>query len=371
MAPRPLRVALLIDLAPRKLGSLEGWLVGVAREARARGHSVTVFSHGPAHPAFLAALAAAGGGWEPLDRVVRRPLAGVTGLRRYDVIQLNLLGARSKAALVAYASWPARVLFVERTSASGTGPVSGAARIKRWVLNRTTVPRITGLAGVSDYARLRTARRLGLDQRRTITIYNGVDLDRFVWAPRQPDAGPPTVLVVAHLIREKGVDVLLRGFARLDHPSARLLVVGDGPLLPELRALADDLGIGRRTEFLGLRDDVQACLQRADVFVHPAVWAEAFGWTIAEAMATGCPVIASGTGGIPELIGDGDAGLLVTPGDPEELAAALGRLLSSPELRQKLAGAARLRVEQRFNLTRCAAEHVDWCERASARPAAE
>jgi glycosyltransferase involved in cell wall biosynthesis len=218
---------------------------------------------------------------------------------------------------------------------------------------------------VSDYARTRTARQLGIDESRTVTIYNGVDLDRFVPAPHRSAGGPPTILVVAHLIREKGVDVLLRAVARLDHRSARLLVVGDGPELPQLRALATTLGIEDRTEFAGLRDDVPSCLQKADIFVHPAIWAEAFGWTIAEAMASRCAVIASRTGGIPELIVDGETGMLVEPGDPEAIGSALTRLLESPELRARLGEGARRRVEERFSLKGCAARHVDWCERVA------
>ena len=363
---RRLRLAVLVNLVPRKLGSLEGWLVGVAREARARHHTLDVFTNGPAHPTFLAALAGAGGSWQALEPVLRRPVPGVRRLRRYDVIELNLFGARSAAALLAYAAWPARVLFVERTSASITAPPSLLGRAKLWLLNQVTVPRLTGLAGVSDYARDRTARWLGLDPSRRLTIYNGVDTERFHWAPHDRDpASPPTILVVAHLIPEKGIDILLRGFARLEDPTARLVIVGDGPQQAELRGLAQQLGIDTRTEFVGLRDDVQSCLHAADVFVHPAIWAEAFGWTIAEAMASGCPVVASRTGGIPELIEDGESGLLVEPRDPEGIAAALNRLLASPELRQRLAAAARRRVEERFSLSRCAVQHVDWCERAA------
>jgi len=362
---RRLRLAVLVNLVPRKLGSLEGWLVGFAREARARHHSLDVFTNGPPHPTFLAALADAGGTWQALEPVVDRPVAGAQRLRRYDVIELNLFGARSRAALISYAAWPARVLFVERTSASTSASPSLAGRTKLWLLNRVTVPRLAGLAGVSDYARDRTARWLGLEQGRRLTIYNGVDTERFHWAPRdRHTTSPPTVLVVAHLIPEKGVDVLLRGFARLEDPTARLVIVGDGPQQNELRRLAAELGVEARTEFAGLRDDVQSCLHTADVFVHPAVWAEAFGWTIAEAMASGCPVVASRTGGIPELIEDGRSGLLVEPRDPEAIAAALNRLLASPELRHQLATTARRRVEERFSLTRCAAQHVDWCERA-------
>jgi glycosyltransferase involved in cell wall biosynthesis len=367
-AARPLRIAVLLDLRPRKLGSLEGWLVGLAREARARSHKVHVFTRGPAHAGFLTALADAGGAWDSVNALIHRPVTGTLRLRRFDLVQLNLFGARSRAALVSYAAWPAQVLFVERTSAYSSVSPSIIGRLKRWTLNRLTVPRLAGLAGVSDYARGRTAGLLDIDPERTLTIYNGVDLDRFGFSPRQPLQGRPlTVLVVAHLIPEKGVDVLLRAFARLASRETRLVVVGDGPQLEDLRGLAAQLDVADRVDFAGLRDDVQVCLRSADVFVHPAVWAEAFGWTIAEAMASGCPVIASRAGGIPEIVEHERSGLLVAAGDVDALAGALNRLLDSTELRQRLAAGARRRVEERFSLRTCAALHLDWCERTARR----
>ena len=101
--------------------------------------------------------------------------------------------------------------------------------------------------------------------------------------------------------------------------------------------------------------------------MHPAVWEEAFGLTIAEAMAAGRAVVASRTGGIPELVEDGVSGLLVPPGDPEGLARALDLLANRPALRRQLGSNARARAQQRFSLEQCAREHVRWCEGAVAR----
>ncbi|MGH7628387.1 MAG: glycosyltransferase family 4 protein [Gemmatimonadales bacterium] len=182
---RRLHVALVLDLAPRKLGSLERWLVGVVREARARGHRVDVFAREPRHPGVREALASLGAGWEPVDRLERNPIGAVARLRQYDVIQYHLFSARSRAVLCGYAAWPARIILVERTSDWGRGwTVFG--RLKLRALNLVTTPRIAGLIGVSAYTRDRTARLLGLPPERAATIYNGVDLDLFSFRSRRP-----------------------------------------------------------------------------------------------------------------------------------------------------------------------------------------
>jgi glycosyltransferase involved in cell wall biosynthesis len=342
-------------------------VLGVVREAHGRGHRVDVFASPPWHPDVSAALDALGAGWGDLERLVRNPVAAVMRLRRYQVLEYHLFGARSWATLLGYAAWPARVILVERTSDWGDRP-SLLGRLKLRALNLVTTPRIAGLIGVSSYARDRTARRLALPPERTATIYNGVDLDLFSFRSRSPAReGPLAVLAVAHLIPEKGIEHLLRAMATLPDESARLLVVGDGPEESRLRRLASELGIAARTQFCGLRDDVASLLQEADVFVHPATWSEAFGWTIAEAMASGCAVIATQVGGIPELLEHGRSGILVPPADAGALARALALLASDPSLRLELGRNARCRAEERFGLAHSARLHVDCFERVARR----
>ncbi len=365
-APR-LHVALVLDLAPRKLGSLERWVVGVVREACARGHRVDVFGREPLHPDVREALTSLGAEWGRVDRLERNPVAAVARLRRYHVIQYHLFGARSRAVLLGYAALPARIILVERTSDRGGGR-SVFGRLKLRALNLVTTPRIAGLIGVSAYARDRTARLLGLPPERTATIYNGVDLDIFSFRSRSSARERPiTVLAVAHLIPEKGIEHLLRALAAVPPTLAGLVLVGDGPEEARLRRLGNELGIAGRTWFCGLRDDVASLLREADVFVHAATWAEAFGWTIAEAMASGCAVIATNVGAIPELIEHGRSGFLVPPADPAALAHAMTLLASDDALRLELGRNARSRAEERFGLAQSARLHVDWFEQVARR----
>ncbi len=370
---RPMRIAVLMNLAPRKLGSFEAWIAAICEEATRRGHAIDVFGRAPVHPQFAEALARAGAGWSTLEALDQSTWRGVRRLSSYDVLHLNMFAPRSRMALLAYAAMPARVLFVDHTS----GPAASTAsrpRSERWMsgvrrlVDRLTVLRITAIAGVSDYVRERDRARFGLQGERVCTLYNGVDVERFAPVLEPPTTQPFTIAVVAYLIADKGVDHLIRALARMRMPGARLRVVGDGPEAPRLLALTRELGLERRVEWVGLSDDVPAQLRSAHVFVHPAVWAEAFGLTIVEAMAMGKPVVASQVGGIPELIEHGVSGLLTPPGHAEALAHALDALALSPSLRRALGEQARRRVVERFPLHRCVQAHVGWCEAWGRRP---
>jgi glycosyltransferase involved in cell wall biosynthesis len=150
--------------------------------------------------------------------------------------------------------------------------------------------------------------------------------------------GTPVVGILSRLYPIKGHKVLVAAFAQVlrDCPTARLLIVGDGPERTNLEAQARALGIERNVIFAGFQDDIAAHLRLCWVSVVPSIHPEPFGLVAVEALASRVPVIASRSGGLPEIITDGVAGLLVPPGDSAALAAALSRVLLNPDLRQKL-----------------------------------
>ena len=161
------------------------------------------------------------------------------------------------------------------------------------------------------------------------------------------------------------MDVLIRAFAQPALAGERLIVCGDGGERcgdggerARLEALAAAEGIADRVEFLGLRDDVHQLVAEAALFVHPAVWGEAFGLTIAEAMAAGRPVVGCKVGAVPELIENEVTGLVVPSADPVAMAGAIARLLREPALRDAMSSAARQRVEQHFSLKAWVDTHV-------------
>jgi glycosyltransferase involved in cell wall biosynthesis len=208
-----------------------------------------------------------------------------------------------------------------------------------------------------------TASTLGPRAADVVVVHPGVDVDRFSPGPVDPEVraalggadGRPLVGIVGRVDPEKGVDVLARALARATGAAreAGLAVVGDVAVGAAssgaaVRADAERL-LGDRVRFVGRRDDVPAVHRALDVLVNASV-AEPFGRSVLEAMASGTPVVATRSGGIPEFVEDGVTGVLVPPGDDGALADALDRVLGDEALRYRLAEAARASAVARLAL---------------------
>lgn len=193
-------------------------------------------------------------------------------------------------------------------------------------------------------------------------IFNGVDLERF--RPAAPDPslrgtlgippGGPVVTYVGRLEHGKGPDVFLEAAGRVhaDDRGIWFLVAGDGPMRPALEARARAAGLP--VVFAGRRRDLLPILHLTSVLVVPSRQ-EAFGRVLIEAMAADVPVVATRVGGIPEVVTDGQTGLLVPPGDPAALSAALLATLRQAETTRARVRAAAAAVRARFSL----AEHAE------------
>ena len=174
------------------------------------------------------------------------------------------------------------------------------------------------------------------------------------------DADEIVFLCVARFAPQKAHDVLLRAFAkaREGRNDLRLLLVGDDPFgegRQRAEAVAAELRLGRAVRFLGIRRDVPALLGLSDVFVMSSLW-EGLGLVFLEAMAAGLPVLATRVSAVPEVVVDGETGVLVAPGDPGELAAGFLGLAGDPDQRARMGLAGRRRVGERFGLDRMVAE---------------
>lgn len=204
-----------------------------------------------------------------------------------------------------------------------------------------------------------------LDPARVEIIPNGVDTEHFRRrnGPALPGLvgladGEAVVGAAGRLTRVKGFDCLLRAAHRLHQGGLRmrLLIAGEGPERANLEDLASQLGIGARTHFLGLCENMGEFYSTLDIFVLSSL-REGSPNVLLEAMACGCAVVATNVGGVPEIIEDRASGLLVPPGDEERLAIALSRLVTGSERRQRLSAQARGRIESRFSLERTVAAY--------------
>ncbi len=163
----------------------------------------------------------------------------------------------------------------------------------------------------------------------------------------------PLIGNIGHLADHKGQRYLVEAVPLVlrDFPRAKFVIVGHGELEVELKARADALGLGGHLFFAGFRRDMAAILDALDVFVLPS-HLEGLGTVVLEALAARKPVVATRTGGVPDIIEDGREGLLVPSRDPKALASALSRLLSDSELARTLAEEGHRKVEQNFSVDR-------------------
>jgi glycosyltransferase involved in cell wall biosynthesis len=187
----------------------------------------------------------------------------------------------------------------------------------------------------------------------------GIDVERFAFRPPPPLGGAPRILVVARVSPEKGHLVLLQALnvLRAESVTARVQIVGSGDFLPAVRAESQRLGVDDLVDFLGELpvDEVQRRLGDADVFCLPS-FAEGLPVSIMEAMAIGVPVVTTFISGIPELAVHEHTALVVPAGNVEALTDALREVLTKPELRTRLASAARQAVETNHSLAANVAE---------------
>lgn len=202
----------------------------------------------------------------------------------------------------------------------------------RWTLE-TTLPQ--------DYPRERAE-----------VIYNGVDTQRFRRANSnlKDRMGCEFLSVtVCRLLPQKGVKYLVDAVKEIEE-DYKAVIIGRGPCLGELKSLVKKLGIEKKVDFITdylTDEDLVKYYSASDFSILPSLW-EPFGITLIEAMACGCPVIATNVGGIPEVV-TSDCGILVSPRNPNELALAIDKLIGDKNLRRKMGRNARKRVEKHFD----------------------
>lgn len=254
----------------------------------------------------------------------------------YDVVHAHIHASEVAAAL-ALARTGVPLVLTEHTEGPWRGPV---ARLTA----RLALHRADAVIAVSTAVERRLVQEYAVPPDRVrllLPVGRGVPPRR--GARRPPDLPEaPLVGFVGRLQPEKGVDVLVRAFATLldEHPSAHLVVVGNGPERAALEELSGRLGIAPSVTYLGSRPDAVALLPWFDVVAVPSR-TDGAPLVAHEAMLAGVPVVGSAVGGIVDRLWGGQAGVLVPPGDPQALAVALAGLLADPEARRRQAAAGR------------------------------
>lgn len=225
-------------------------------------------------------------------------------------------------------------------------------------LNRTINGQVDHAIAISESLKRFTVEKEGVNQTKITRIYYGLNPDSLL--QDKPDysvrrefsigVSDPLVGVIGRLTVQKGHRYLLEAFSKVVSavPSAHLLVVGDGPLRRGSEDLAERLGMASRVIFTGWRDDVQRILRALDVVVMPSLW-EGFGLVLLEAMAAAKPIVASRVGAIPEIVIDGETGLLVPPKDVKALAQGIVTLIHNPEMAYEFGERGRDRLARKFS----------------------
>ena len=228
----------------------------------------------------------------------------------------------------------------------------------------------------TDYSRDLLCQRCPNSAAKIHRVYNGIDLDRFP-APSSTAANrTPRIVSVGRLVAFKGFDDLINACAELARRQIDFVcdIIGDGPLRETLQVKIEQLDLSTRVNLLGSlsQDAILEKLQAADIFALASTTdaqgaTDVFPTVILEAMASMRPVVSTRLAGIPELVRDGQTGLLAAPGDSAGLAQALEQLLRGPELRSRFGAAGRARIEQHFRIEDTVAPLLEMLQQSCSR----
>lgn len=277
---------------------------------------------------------------------------------KFDIVHCN----SSKAGIVGRIA--ARLADVPAVVFTAHGfvfnePMSRARQLVYLWLERLGGLLSDAIVAVSEADRDSAVREGVAPGKRIAVIHNGIDDEATGRTPgcsirEELDlgAGVPLAVNIANLYRTKGQRYLLHAFSQVikRHPDAHCAIVGDGSLRPEFESEIRTLGLQASVHLMAARDEAgEYLLDESQVFVLASI-KEGCPFALLEAMKAACPIVATRVGGIPELITDGETGLLVPAADPAAMARAICELLEKPQWSRQLGLAARDRVRSRFGL---------------------
>jgi glycosyltransferase involved in cell wall biosynthesis len=286
-----------------------------------------------------------------------RALRQLLKAKRFSLVHAHLPPAElyTRCALLGLADAPPFIISKHNDCPFHRFP--GETLVERWVASRASA-----VIAISHAVHQYMSGR-GIAPERLVTIPYGIDISPFeavcdedIAACRQEWGiadGQLVIGFVGRLVEQKAIDILIRGFAefvRRTKVDAKLVILGKGALHDELHRCAEQEGMADRIVWVRFRADIPLVMKAFDVFALTSNF-EGFGLVLVEAMAAGRPVMATRVSAIPEVVGHGEAGILVPPRSPEAVADALTRL-TDPVLRERLGSAGARRVFEHFTLER-------------------
>ena len=314
---------------------------------RARGHDVRLAA--PAEAQIFSAAAR----WDVPVHAVALDRRGLGSLLSFAKLVRNFkpdvicTHSSSDSWIAAFATrWPGTRAAIVRTRHLSTPVRAGA--LNRWLYGRVPARVVT----TGEAIRMLLIQKLSLDPDKVVSIPTGANIERFRPGDRMAaraklglDGKGPMIGIVATLRSWKGHRFLISALSDPRLANARLVIVGDGPQDTVLREQAAPLG--ERVVFAGRQNDVAPWLQAFDFFALPSTGNEGVPQALIQAMATSLPVVTTPVGAIPELVKDGETGLLVPPEDAAALATGLAKLLQDADLAARLGAAGREYVVER------------------------
>jgi glycosyltransferase involved in cell wall biosynthesis len=368
------RLIYVLGLAPQKIGGIEKFLRYFVMALDAAGWDSILCFDGPIASEFRS--------------YISFPYVTIESLNNQGGLGLNCAGElwkllrkhRPQAFVYAFNGvircfpWLARLagckqIFFNDHSSRPQGQVAVPLGLSKRIVGRIITSPLIAIVSVSDFTR-RTGDALGVTSVRNIVVKNGVeihemDLRRRVEFRRRYGISNKDLVItqVCWMVKEKGVEAMLHAAAALlrKRPGVHFLFVGEGPDLEEYKNLAKELGIESAVTFTGMIGNPtgMGVFDASDIYCQPSLWQEACPLAVLEAMSARLPVIASNTGGLPELIENNRSGIIVSGDDSKEICAALERLLGDADLRRRMGEASYRLILKEHRIEETARKYVN------------
>jgi glycosyltransferase involved in cell wall biosynthesis len=368
------RLMYVLGLAPQKIGGIEKFLRYFVLALDAVGWDSVLCFDGPIAAEFREYISGPYVIIESLDNQGNLGLTCAGGLWK--------LLRKHKPQTFVYAfhgvmrcfPWLAKMagckqVFFNDHSSRPQGQVAAPLSFPKRIVGRILTAPLSAIVSVSEFTR-KTSYALGITSACNVVVSNGVevyaaDLRRGVDFRERYGISSNDVVItqVCWMVKEKGVDIMLRaaGMILRKHYGVHFLLVGEGPELTKYRELTIELGIESNVTFTGLLNNPTGTgvFEASDVYCQPSVWQEACPLAVLEAMSVKLAVIASDTGGLPEIVQHGKSGILVPVGNSKEICAALEKLLGNADLRRSMGEEGYQLILKEHRIEETARKYVD------------